>query len=168
MASFRDPAKRKNPAACSNLCFPSKSKAFFSAARLHLSCVKSLRKKSDIRLLSADLNYPNTQNWYLRKGIMAKNDSKIIITSIVKWKLNKINLKAYSSSKWLISDRQSKINSSIYMSVPLLVIKRLQSKSWCLSYIFRYIATSPWTDDLEKENNQSKRTFLHWTNQIWT
>jgi len=48
--------RRKNAAACSKRCLPRRAYAFFSAAFLHLSWVKSLLKKVDIFWSRNDLD----------------------------------------------------------------------------------------------------------------
>lgn len=54
-ASLREPARRKKAAECWNRCFPSREKAFFSAAFLHRSSLKLFRKNSVILAFFWDL-----------------------------------------------------------------------------------------------------------------
>ncbi len=54
-ASFRDPASRKKAAECWKRCFPSREKAFFSAAFLQRSSLKLLLKNDVIFTLCWDL-----------------------------------------------------------------------------------------------------------------
>lgn len=48
IASFSEPASKKNAADCSKRCFPNKAKAFFKAALRHLSSLKLWLKKAVI------------------------------------------------------------------------------------------------------------------------
>lgn len=64
IASLRAPARRKNAAACSNRCFPSKANAFFRAALRQRSSVKLFEKNWVIRSSLLDLNNPQTKDFF--------------------------------------------------------------------------------------------------------
>lgn len=75
-ASLREPARRKKAAECWNLCFPNREKAFLSAAFLHRSSLKLLRKKSVILAFFWDLQRKTTwiqQYWCCKSSVILHN-----------------------------------------------------------------------------------------------